>query len=139
MITKSENGAAPAALIGFAVAVAFCGSAAAAPLTFQVLPLKSTWQSYSPSTATPSAALDSNNVVHLKGAMTQVAGQNDAAVMTLQVKFRPGRAVYIPVDMFNGKAGRLDIYPDGTVFVEAADMFSDAQSFTSLEGVTYSK
>src|SRR5438477_4262252 len=119
------------------VFAAMCGSAYAAPLTFTVLKLKNGWTAYS-STRVPAAAIDANDIVHLEGGMQQISGSNQIAFV-LPAKFRPSASVYIPVDLINGKIGRVNIFPDGNVYISAAANYSDAQSFTSLEGVTYPK
>ena len=52
--------------------------------------------------------------------------------------FRPVTAVYIPVDLCNATNGRLFIQTNGIVNVQAeGGTFSNAQCFTSLDGVSY--
>jgi hypothetical protein len=58
-------------------------------------------------------------------------------VFVLPVGFRPSVNVYVPVTLCNAAKGRLDIYPDGNVYVEAEKNFSDATCFTSLEGAAF--
>jgi hypothetical protein len=47
----------------------------------------------------------------------------------------------VPVDLCNATNGRLDIAPSGTVSVEQqnGDPFTNAQCFTSLDGVSFAK
>ena len=105
-------------------------------LEFENLTLVNGWNEYSPLTHAPAAALDAMGVVHLRGAMETT--ENIAIAFVLEAKFRPAKKVYVGVDLINGKPGRLIIEPDGTAYVQSANLFADAQGFTSLEGVTYS-
>jgi hypothetical protein len=102
---------------------------------FENLTLINNWTPYG-GTNVPGAALDAQGVVHLRGAMYESAGTN-AHPFTLPAKFRPVHIIYVPVGLINAKAGRLIIEPNGTVSVQSADLFADAQGFTSLEGATY--
>ena len=61
---------------------------------------------------------------------------NNPVVFILPAKFRPNNYVYVPVNLLDSATGRLAIFPDGSVYIVAANP-SDAQTFTSLEGVTY--
>ena len=97
------------------------------------------WHSYTDISTTrlPAGAIDSHNIVHLKGAMYR-SGGTDKRPFVLPVALRPSGLVYVPVDLVNGNAGYLIIQPNGTVSVEATGDYINAVSFTSLEGVTYS-
>jgi hypothetical protein len=125
-------------LASFVFAAAICGSASAAPLTFKTLTLIHYWTNSPFGTGVAAAAIDSEDVVHLKGAIYQPTG-TDIRPFKLPSMFRPNRSVYVPVDCVSGSTGRLNIFLDGTVEVEAGGSQSDCQKFTSLEGVTYSK
>jgi hypothetical protein len=50
---------------------------------------------------------------------------------------RPGSNVYVPVDLCDATNGRLLIETNGTVIVQADTVFSNAQCFTSLDGVSF--
>lgn len=82
----------------------------------------------------PVTVTDFSGVVRFTGA---VAGGTTDVIATLPVKFRPRADVYVPVDLCNGKKGRLAIQSGGNLVVSAPGTFSDAQCFTSLEGVSY--
>jgi hypothetical protein len=73
--------------------------------------------------------------VQLKGAIA-TSGTNTVP-FTLPAGFRPAANAYVPVDLCNGANGRLLIQPNGVVTVQTAGPFSDAQCFTSLDGVTF--
>jgi hypothetical protein len=45
--------------------------------------------------------------------------------------------VYVPVDLCDATNGRLLIETNGTVIVQADTVFSNAQCFTSLDGVSF--
>ncbi len=139
MIDPVQRRAAKAMLASAALSLALCGTAAAAPLQYQNLALLNDWEQYSPATGKAQAAIDANNVVHLRGAIDQVFPANSSHAFTLPVKFRPDRFVYVPVNLSNGGFGRLNINSDGTVSVQSATANSVAQDFTSLEGVTFPK
>jgi hypothetical protein len=79
-------------------------------------------------------ALNLNGIVHLKGA---IGSGTSPVAFTLPAGFRPATNVYVPVDMCNSTNGRLLIAPTGVVTVQAETAFSNAQCFTSLEGVTF--
>jgi hypothetical protein len=138
VIEPSRFGAAKAILASAAVSFVLCGSALAASLQYQKLTLLNGWEQYSPQTGRPDVAIDKHNVVHLRGAINQDAGSASIAFI-LPLKYRPNRSVYAPVTMLNGAFGRLIIEKNGQVSVQAAEDYSDAQQFTSLEGVTFSK
>jgi hypothetical protein len=75
-----------------------------------------------------------NDFVHFRGA---ISGGTSAIAFTLPSAFRPNANVYLPVDLCNSNNGRLFIQPTGDVSVQAEKAFSDAQCFTSLDGVSF--
>ena len=82
----------------------------------------------------PPAARVSAGVVRLEGAMS---GGISSSAFQLSAALRPAKDVYLPVDLCSGKKGRLLIQSTGEASVYSEASFSDAQCFTSLEGVTY--
>ena len=74
------------------------------------------------------------NVVYLKGA---IGSGLSTVTFTLPAILRPEASVYVPVDLCNANKGRLLIQSNGTVIVQALTAFSEAQCFTSLDGVSY--
>jgi hypothetical protein len=103
--------------------------------SFTSLTLLNGWTDTVYGTAHAAAAVVSG-VVHLEGAMS--TSGSDPSPFRLPVKFRPSSNVYVPVDLCGASNGRLDIASDGTVTVEAENgTFSNAQCFTSLDGVNY--
>ena len=74
-------------------------------------------------------------IVYFKGAIA-TNGTNDEPFL-LPKSFRPNTVVYVPVDLCNAANGRLEIDPNGAAFVEPESSFSDAQCFTSLDGVSF--
>jgi hypothetical protein len=137
MISRLCLGWPQTALAALALNVAVSASAAAEALDYQVMTLQNGWQRFSLAVAAPSAALDSENVVHLKGAMLQTGPANQSPFI-LPKKLRPNRTLYIPISLINGRPGRVVVLESGNVLIEATN-FDDAQGFTSLEGVTYSR
>jgi hypothetical protein len=59
-------------------------------------------------------------------------------IFTLPPELRPARTEYVNVDLCGAKQGRIFVLTDGTVNVQALTAFTDAQCFTSLEGVAFS-
>lgn len=83
----------------------------------------------------PPAVANIGGIVRFQGAMA-TTGTSDAP-FTLPAAFRPAVTVYLPIDLCNAHKGRLVVNPSGAVSVVAAGAFSDAQCFTSLEGVAF--
>jgi hypothetical protein len=107
-------------------------------LTYSTIPLKSGWTGGAFGTRLPAVALDTNGTVHFKGAIA-TSGTN-MAPFTLALKFRPSATVYVTVDMCNAAQGRLQIGSNGSTLVEPeGGTIANAQCFTSLDGVTYTK
>jgi hypothetical protein len=78
-----------------------------------------------------------SGVVRFKGAIA-TAGTNPAPFI-LPAAYRPASDVYVPIDMCNATNGRLYIQPTGAVTVQAETSFSNAQCFTSLDGVSFDR
>jgi hypothetical protein len=100
---------------------------------YKKLKLLQGWQTYGEGSAAP-AAHAVGNIVHLEGAM---AGGSGTAPFVLPSPLRPAAAVWLPLDMSDATNGRIGIFTDGTVFLQAQSNFSEAQSFTSLDGVSF--
>jgi hypothetical protein len=109
--------------------VSFSGAIAATPLTLQ-----NGWKN-NPYATTAATAINVNGVVQLTGAISTTG--NNQQPFTLPVGYRPTAVTYVPVDLCNAALGRLYIRTDGTVLIETQGPFSDAQCFTSLEGVSF--
>ena len=104
--------------------------------SYTALTLKNGWSGAPFSTSNPEVRTISG-IVTLKGAMS-TAGTNPVA-FTLPPGFRPATTVYVAVDLCDATNGRLQIEHNGTVTVEAeGGTFSNAQCFTSLDGVSFS-
>lgn len=91
------------------------------------------WHNYDSSTNKPGITAI-KGVAYFQGAIG-TSGTN-AEPFVLPAAFRPASTVYTKVDLCDAHNGRLRISTDGTVEVQAAD-FSQAQCFTSLEGVSF--
>jgi hypothetical protein len=103
---------------------------------FTSLKLLHGWTNTDFRTAHPSVRAVSG-IVQFKGAMS-TSGTSDVA-FTLPKAFRPATAVYVPVNMCGSAEGRLLIEPNGKVLVDPENQFSDAQCFTSLDGVSFAR
>jgi hypothetical protein len=103
--------------------------------SFQALTLAPGWTNNSFGGRTAAVAVDAERQVHLKGA---IANGTNSLIFTLPSGMRPSAWVYVPVDLYAARKGRLIINPTtGEVFVAAESQWSDAQNFTSLEGVSF--
>jgi hypothetical protein len=98
------------------------------------LTLQNGWTN-APFSTSNAAAKNAYGIVYLKGAIG-TAGSNTQP-FTLAVRFRPVTNVYVPVDLCNANKGRLFIQTNGVVNVQVETSFSDAQCFTSLDGVSF--
>jgi hypothetical protein len=76
-------------------------------------------------------------MVRFQGAVANPSSTASTTVFTLPAGARPSNTVWIPVNTCGGAGGRLDIFSDGTVKVEAETSPGDATCFTSLEGVRF--
>jgi hypothetical protein len=115
--------------------IAGAGSAQAVT-TFHLLTLKNGWTN-APFSTSDAAVANISGIVHLKGAIA--TGGTNPVPFTLPSADRPATDVFVKVDLCNSANGRLFIQPSGTVTVDAENNFSDAQCFTSLDGVSFAK
>lgn len=99
-----------------------------APLT-----LVNGWSVTPYDTAPPAVGLVDGTVV-FRGA---VSGGSAAQITTLPEGMRPAATVYLPADLCGAVPGRLIINSLGQMSVESTTDFSDAQCFTSLDGVSF--
>jgi hypothetical protein len=108
------------------------------PLTWVPLTLAAGW-SEGRSTRTASVAIDASGIVHLKGAVTCANPCSSSTFTTLPELFRPETAVDIPIYTSTENIGEVYIQPSGdvTVYDLAGSTAGSAESFTSLDGITY--
>ena len=100
------------------------------------LALQNGWLTYT-GTRAPSVSV-SNGIVHFQGAIS--SNGTNLIPFTLPGGFLPAANVYTPVDLCGAAKGRLDIAPDGTLFIEAeGGVSTNATCFTSLEGVSFAQ
>jgi hypothetical protein len=101
---------------------------------FAPLALQNGWTSTPYGTA-DAALANVYGIVHLRGA---IANGTSGVAFTLPGGFWPQANVYVPVDLCNAGKGQLLIQSSGVVTVQAPPgQFSNAQCFTSLEGVSF--
>jgi hypothetical protein len=74
-------------------------------------------------------------IVQFRGAIASGTGEP----FVLPVQFRPPTDVYVPIDVCNADSARLYIQSNGTVTIMTEGAFSDAQCYTSLDGVSFAK
>lgn len=102
---------------------------------FKLLTLTNAWTNAPFSTSNAEAA-NIYGVVYLKGAIA--TSGTSAQPFTLPARFAPLTSVYVQVDLCNANKGRLFIQTNGVVTVQAeGGTFSNAQCFTSLDGVSF--
>jgi hypothetical protein len=108
--------------------------------SYQTLTLGTGWDSGGYGTAAPAVELAGSlgETIQFSGAISTSSTNFNTLVFTLPPPYRPSTDVYIPVDMCGATKGRLYIQPSGMAFVEAENgTFSNAQCFTSLDGVSF--
>jgi hypothetical protein len=104
-------------------------------LTYHPLTLINNWDNYNSPDRIPSYAVDAQGIVHFRGA---IEGGSDVNAFTLPAAIAPGSVVWLTADEVFGTTGRIDIYPDGNVYVEDdPDDAGSGANFTSLDGITY--
>jgi hypothetical protein len=125
-----ENGATTLEVVTNGIA----SNARTVQTTFTPLQLINGWTGAPFATSVP-ALSTINGIVQFRGAMG-TSGSNTSPFL-LPSSSRPSTDVYVPVDLCNAALGRLHIQPSGQVDVQVENSFSDAQCFTSLEGVSF--
>ncbi len=104
---------------------------------YQTLALQNGWYGAGYGTATPAVDKD-GTTVQFSGAISTASSNTNSVVFTLPPLYRPSTDVYISVDLCNATKGRLHIQTNGVASVQAENgTFSNAQCFTSLDGVSF--
>jgi hypothetical protein len=106
---------------------------AAHALILVPLTLINGWTGGPMGTHAPAVSL-SGTTVRFQGA---IAGGSNSEPFKLDSMYRPQFTVFLPVDMCNGHKGRIIIETNGDTTLQAEKDFSDAQCFTSLDGLSY--
>ena len=119
------------------VTVAIAPGAQASTASYTKLHLINGW-TQSPFGTRKAQVILKKGIVVFRGAISQNSGSNPEAFV-LPLSFRPSSDVYVPVDQCGATNGRLFIQTNGVVEVEAEKLYSSAQCFTSLEGVSFAK
>jgi hypothetical protein len=96
------------------------------------LTLQNGWTPYSGARAP--AVANVGGIIRFQGA---ISGGTTTSVFTLPAGMWPPTITYVTVDLVSAAKGRLIINTNGTVTVQAQNLFSDAQGFTSLEGAWF--
>ena len=109
-----------------------------ANLVWHPLTLVNEWVNYNGNQRRPAWALDAQGIVHLRGALAQSSGTN-AQFARLPLSIRPPVYVYLVTNLVNAAPGRIYVRPDGRMFAQAYGAQTDAQFFTSLEGITWAR
>jgi hypothetical protein len=111
------------------------GSAAVAEAAVPVpLSLINGWYD-APFSTNPAAITVASNIVHFQGAIGTGGTNHEPFIIPAQ--YRPAVIVFVQLDLCNSTAGRIIIYPSGDTYIQPETNFSNAQCFTSLEGVSY--
>jgi hypothetical protein len=101
---------------------------------FTCLPLLNGWTGMPFSTRNPCVKNDVG-VIRLLGAVATSSGTG--AFIQLPVGMRPSADTYVETDLFGGAQGRVLVQSSGFVFAQSKGSFSQAQGFTSIEGVFF--
>ncbi len=97
------------------------------------LTLQNGWTAYSGARAP--AVANVGGIIRFQGAVTTTG--TSSTIFTLPASMAPPTITYVTADLYLAAKGRLVISPTGAVSVQAQNTFSDAASFTSLEGVWF--
>jgi hypothetical protein len=100
---------------------------------FTAMTLQNGWTNAAFSTRNAGAKVASG-IVRLQGG---ISSGTTSALFTLPVGMRPPANLYITADGYGAKKTRLYITTAGDVSVQYPGAFTDAQNFTSLEGVWF--
>ena len=103
-------------------------------LVFHPLALLNDWGNYNNNDRTPSYAVDTQGVVHFRGA---ISGGSSDNIFKLPAALTPGSTVYLTSDEGDATTGRIYVYTDGNVYVEDDPSDPGSSGFTSLDGLTY--
>ena len=101
---------------------------------FRPLTLQNGWTN-SPLSTSKAEAGNIYGLVYFKGAIA--TGGTNSQPFSLPAALAPVTNVSIPIDLCNGTKGALYIRPQGEAMISAENSFSDAQCFTSLDGVSF--
>ncbi|MGH6789407.1 MAG: hypothetical protein ACRECC_06955 [Pseudolabrys sp.] len=104
-------------------------------LIWHPLKLINGWSSYY---RAPAIAADpATKLIYLRGSIQQTSGTDHHAFSVAPI-YRPGTYTYLVATNINVTTGRIRIDPTGQVMIEG-DPQSNAQGFTSLEGLYYTR
>jgi hypothetical protein len=101
---------------------------------FTPLALTGGWVPYT-TTSAPAIGIDCGGMVMFKGGMS--SSGTDPAAFTVPVGYRPSGTIYVGLDQVVAHKGRLYVPTTGAAAIVAETTFSNATSFTSLDGVSY--
>ena len=101
---------------------------------FTKLKLRNGWKWFGSPAARPQVK-NVGGIITFQGEM--MTNSHNSLAFVLPRGFRPRAMVYVQAGMGSVDSGRLVIYPNGGVFVEAEQHFADAQFLTSLDGVSF--
>ncbi len=101
---------------------------------FRLLTLQNGWTD-SPLSTSKAEAGNAYGVIYFKGAIA--TGSTNPQAFTLPAALAPVTNVSIPMDLCNAAKGALYVRPTGEAMINAENSFSDAQCFTSLDGVSF--
>jgi hypothetical protein len=108
---------------------------AASDTGFETLKLINSWSLNE--IDSPARVRISDDIVYFEGSIWQSpAGLSDEPFV-LPSSLRPATDVFVQVNLDVGYNGRLWIQPSGVVTIQAEGQFSDAQFFTTLDGVSF--
>jgi len=101
---------------------------------FTPLTLVNGWTN-APFSTRNAAVINIGDTIHFQGA---IASGSSAMAFTLPIGFAPSTNAYLPLDLCDGTKGRIFIDIGGAASIVAENgTFTNAQCFTSLEGVSY--
>jgi hypothetical protein len=109
-------------------------SAAATGLTWAAIILKTDWTG---ATRTPSAAIDGNKIVHLRGAVVNKSGKGGTTIGQLPSSASP--SVNIPMTAHTAAGGAIGIIIQRSTGLIILQRTLAPGVYVGLEGITYAK
>lgn len=109
-----------------------------ADLEWRTLNLTNGWTNAGLGSRPPAWAVDGEGVVHLRGVIHQV-DPGDPNFGKLPLAARPVDQVAVPTVTAAGNLGVISIASSGALFVYSHEVPSSAQTYTSLDGIAWTR
>ena len=110
---------------------AYAASSLGSNLIFHPITPSGAWSNIGGSSAPLGGVLDSNGVVHLRGAIS--GGTSNTVAFTLATSLRPSHTLYLTAARSNGGSAVLEITSNG----QAKPIGTGVGTYTGLDGISF--